>query len=113
MPIYEYQSIAPEEGCSNCRQAFEVIQRVSERPIRHCPACGKDVRKLVSRCRAAIMESSDETRRTESKIRDYEQSGRWSHAAELADSYAEKTKNKQLKSRAMDNYRKAGYDLKE
>jgi putative FmdB family regulatory protein len=113
MPIYEYQTTEPGEGCSHCRQAFEVIQSVSERPIRHCPACGVAVRKLVSRCLAAVVESSDESQRTESKIRGYEQSGMWSHAAELADTYAEKTDNKQLKSRAMDNYRKAGYDLKE
>lgn len=113
MPIYEYQSIEPEEGCHHCRNVFEVIQTVSERPIRRCPACGKAVRKLVSRCRAAVMESSEEAQRTKGKIRDFEQSGMWSHAAELADTYAEKTANKQLKARAMDNYRKAGYDFKE
>lgn len=113
MPIYEYQSIEPNKGCLHCRKTFEVIQSVAERTIRCCPACGKPVRKLVSRCLAAVVESSEEAQRTESKIRDYEQSGMWSHAAELADTYAEKTDNKQLKSRAMDDYRKAGYDFKE
>ena len=34
----------------------------------------------------------------------------WSHAAELADTHSEKTKDKGLKNRALDNYKKAGYD---
>ena len=34
----------------------------------------------------------------------------WSHAAELADKQSEKTKDKGLKTRAIENYKKAGYD---
>jgi hypothetical protein len=34
----------------------------------------------------------------------------WSHAAELADTHAEKIKDKNLKTRALENYKKAGYD---
>jgi hypothetical protein len=34
----------------------------------------------------------------------------WSHAAELADKHSEKTNDKGLKMRALDNYKKAGYD---
>jgi hypothetical protein len=34
----------------------------------------------------------------------------WSHAAELADKHSENIKDKGLKTRALDNYKKAGYD---
>jgi hypothetical protein len=48
---------------------------------------------------------------TDKKIREYEKDGKWSHAAELADKEAEKTKRDDLKTRALENYRKAGYDF--
>jgi hypothetical protein len=35
----------------------------------------------------------------------------WSHAAELADKHSEKTKDKSLRMRALDDYKKAGYDV--
>jgi hypothetical protein len=38
-------------------------------------------------------------------------SGKWSHAAELADKQAEKTKREDLKTRALENYKKAGYNF--
>ena len=34
----------------------------------------------------------------------------WSHAAELADKQSEKTRDKNLKTRALENYKQAGYD---
>jgi putative FmdB family regulatory protein len=34
MPIYEYT-------CKACGHEFEVIQKISDRPIRKCEACGK------------------------------------------------------------------------
>jgi ABC-2 type transport system ATP-binding protein len=48
------------------------------------------------------METPDEDLRVEKKISDYERSGMWSHAAELADKHSEKTKEKGLKMRALD-----------
>ena len=42
MPIYEYQ-------CRSCGHEFEAMQKVSDEPLRDCPACGKpDLTKLVS-----------------------------------------------------------------
>lgn len=42
MPIYEYQ-------CGTCGHEFETMQKVSEDPLRDCPACGRsDLTKLVS-----------------------------------------------------------------
>ncbi len=42
MPIYEYQ-------CSNCHHAFDLIQKMSDEPVKLCPACSKDTAvRLVS-----------------------------------------------------------------
>jgi len=112
MPIYEYESINPEKGCQRCRNRFEIFQKPSEPPISKCPFCGGPVKKVISLCRAAIVETSEETAKVHSKIKQYEKEGMWSHAAELADTYAEKTKDKGLKTRALEDYKKAGYDTR-
>jgi putative FmdB family regulatory protein len=42
MPIYEYQ-------CRSCGHEFEAMQKVSDDPLRDCPACGQSaLTKLVS-----------------------------------------------------------------
>ena len=42
MPIYEYQ-------CKQCGHQLEVIQKISDKRLRKCPACGKQsLSKLVS-----------------------------------------------------------------
>ena len=41
MPIYEYQ-------CPKCG-TFELMQRITEAPIRKCPTCKGKVERLVSR----------------------------------------------------------------
>jgi putative FmdB family regulatory protein len=42
MPIYEYY-------CSHCHHRLELIQKVSDSPETHCPACQTDnLTKLVS-----------------------------------------------------------------
>ena len=42
MPIYEYQ-------CKSCGHEFEAIQKISEDPLKECPACGDlELNKLVS-----------------------------------------------------------------
>jgi putative FmdB family regulatory protein len=111
MPIYEYQATTSKKGCRRCRKPFEALQGIKEAPLSACPECGGSVKRILSRCRAAVVETSEEQRRVESRIRDYEASGMWSHAAELADTHSEKIKDKGLKTRALDNYKKAGYDV--
>jgi len=111
MPIYEYQAADRRQACRRCREPFEVLQDLHEEPLSDCPACGKAVRKVMSWCRAAVAEASPESTRVEQKIKEYEDSGMWSHAAELADKHSEKAKDKSLKMRALDNYKKAGYDV--
>lgn len=42
MPIYEYR-------CDNCSHEFETIQKLSEQPLKTCPACAQEtLRKKVS-----------------------------------------------------------------
>ena len=110
MPIYEYESLEPEKGCPKCTEPFEVIQDISDPPIAFCPSCGGRVCKVISRCRAIIMETPAENSRVENKIKGYEREGMWSHAAELADKHSEKTSDREMKLRALDNYKKAGYN---
>ena len=40
MPTYEYE-------CKSCGHGFEVFQPMSEPPLKDCPECGKEVRRLV------------------------------------------------------------------
>lgn len=111
MPIYEYESIEPDKGCDKCLHPFEIIQQIDEAPLTNCPYCGQEVRKIISWCRAAIVETSEEHVSFEKKINKYEKAGMWSHAAELADKHSEKIKDSGLKTRALENYKKAGYDI--
>ncbi len=42
MPIYEYE-------CGNCGHRLDALQKISEQPLRTCPACSADsLRKLIS-----------------------------------------------------------------
>jgi putative FmdB family regulatory protein len=41
MPVYEYE-------CGGCNKIFEVQQRIADEPVKVCPACGGEVRKLIS-----------------------------------------------------------------
>ena len=110
MPIYEYKTINSANACPYCSGGFETIQQIYEKPLSTCPKCGNKIKKIISWCHCAIIEGSPEQKRVEKKIKRYEESGMWSHAAELADSHSEKTGDKGLKTRALENYKKAGYD---
>ena len=42
MPIYDYK-------CSKCGHQVEIIQKISDKPIKMCPKCGKSsFKKLIS-----------------------------------------------------------------
>ena len=110
MPIYEYQALTPEYACNECRNGFEILQQIHDKPLIYCRHCGNKVKKIISWCRSAVMETSEEHARVSNEITEYEKSGMWSHAAELADKHAETTRDSGLKSRALDNYKKAGHN---
>ena len=112
MPIYEYEAAAPRRACVKCRRGFEALQAIGENPLSKCPSCGAEVKRIISWCRSAVMDRSEDSVRVERRIREYEKSGMWSHAAELADKHSERTKDKDLKLRAVESYAKAGYDTK-
>ena len=84
---------------------------VDENLLSKCPYCGTRVKKIISWCHAAIIDPSPEYTITEKKITEYEKKGFHSHAAEMADKYSHKIKDDLLKERALENYKKAGYDL--
>ncbi|MBU6152914.1 MAG: zinc ribbon domain-containing protein [Bdellovibrionales bacterium] len=41
MPLYEYL-------CEACDNAFEVTQGFNDAPLKNCPKCGGEVKKLMS-----------------------------------------------------------------
>ena len=110
MPIYEYLAVNSDKACAYCGEGFEIIQPMNEKPLLSCPRCRGKIKKIISSCHSAVIERSPDQIRVENRIKDYEKSGMWSHAAELADSHSEKIKDKNLKTRALENYKKAGYD---
>ena len=40
MPTYEYE-------CKSCAHNFEVFQSMSDDPLKDCPECGKEIRRLI------------------------------------------------------------------
>jgi len=40
MPTYEYE-------CKSCSHGFEVFQAMSDPPLKDCPECGKEIRRLI------------------------------------------------------------------
>jgi putative FmdB family regulatory protein len=41
MPTYEYR-------CRDCGHSFEIVQKMSDEPLTHCPECGGDLRKVFA-----------------------------------------------------------------
>jgi putative FmdB family regulatory protein len=109
MPTYGYKAVDLKRSCDHCRGGFEIIQRMTETPLTLCPKCKNTVHRVLF-APAVVIKGSPMTE-TDKKIKDYEKEGKWSHAAELADKEAEKTKRGDLKTRALENYKKAGYNF--
>jgi len=51
MPTYEYE-------CKKCSHRFEVFQSMSDAPVKRCPECGKEVRRLISGGAGVIFKGS-------------------------------------------------------
>lgn len=41
MPTYEYE-------CKSCGHSFEAFQSMKDAPLKECPECGKEVRRLIN-----------------------------------------------------------------
>lgn len=52
MPIYEYEPV--DRDCLMCEGRIEVIQGVRDKPFVHCPYCGLEVRRVISKASIAI-----------------------------------------------------------
>jgi putative FmdB family regulatory protein len=109
MPIYGYRAVDPEKSCDHCRSGFEIIQRITELAFTLCPHCKNPICRVLFA--PAVVIKGGTVTETERKIKEYEKEGKWSHAAELADKESEKTKREDLKTRALENYKKAGYNF--
>ena len=109
MPTYGYRAANLEKSCDHCRSGFEVIQKITEPALTLCPHCKNPIFRALFA--PAILVKGSPVTETERKIKEYEKEGKWSHAAELADKESEKTKREDLKTRALENYKKAGYDF--
>ena len=60
MPVYEYEPV--DHDCLMCPNRVAVIQSASEEPLKYCPDCGLDVRKVISEA-AFKMDRSDKLER--------------------------------------------------
>ena len=109
MPTYAYRAVDSEKSCEHCRSGFEIVQRMSEPALTLCPHCKNGIHRVLF-APAVVIKGSSITE-ADKKIKDYEKEGKWSHAAELADKEAEKTKREDLKVRALEDYKKAGYNF--
>lgn len=58
MPLYEYKAIGNAD-CKLCKDRFEIRQGINDEPLKTCPKCGAEVRKLISRPFILIKESLD------------------------------------------------------
>jgi putative FmdB family regulatory protein len=51
MPTYEYK-------CKECGNLFEVFQSMNSEPVKNCPKCGGEVKKLISAGSGPIFKGS-------------------------------------------------------
>jgi len=109
MPTYEYRAVNLERSCDHCRGGFELVHRMIEPPLTACHRCKNAVRRVLFP--PAVLIKGSPMTETDKKIKEYEREGKWSHAAELADKEAEKTKREDLRVRALEDYKKAGYNF--
>ncbi|MDR3140108.1 MAG: zinc ribbon domain-containing protein [Treponema sp.] len=51
MPTYEYE-------CRSCGYSFDVFQNMSDEPLKNCPQCGKEVRRVINGGTGVIFKGS-------------------------------------------------------
>ncbi|MCU0666163.1 MAG: zinc ribbon domain-containing protein [Candidatus Omnitrophica bacterium] len=51
MPTYEYE-------CLSCAHRFEVVQKMTEAPLKSCPKCKKKLRRLIGSGSGIIFKGS-------------------------------------------------------
>lgn len=48
MPIYEYQASGPK-SCDHCVADFDVMQKMTDMPLKFCPDCHNPIHRKISR----------------------------------------------------------------
>jgi len=51
MPTYVYK-------CNNCDDIFEVFQKISDEPLKRCPVCNGELKRLISGGSGVIFKGS-------------------------------------------------------
>lgn len=51
MPTYDYE-------CSECKDKFEVFQKMTDKLLKNCPSCGGRVKRLIGRGVGLIFKGS-------------------------------------------------------
>jgi putative FmdB family regulatory protein len=69
MPTYEYE-------CISCGLQFERQQTMNDVPIRECPACGEEVRRLISGGIGFIMKTAGVSQCDQMKSCSLEETGK-------------------------------------
>jgi putative FmdB family regulatory protein len=95
VPIYEYE-------CRKCGHRFEVIQKISDPPVKKCEKCKKGKpEKLIS-------SPAIQFKGTGWYVTDYAKSGQEAAKAEKAEKSAESTKSKSSEKSSSKKKDKAG-----
>lgn len=58
MPIYTYRAKDLNDSCDQCREAFEVMQKMSEQAVAVCPGCLKPVVRILHAPQKVRMENT-------------------------------------------------------
>jgi putative FmdB family regulatory protein len=48
MPIYEYLVVEGATPCENCKERFEIFQKVNDPVLNECPECGAPIQRVFS-----------------------------------------------------------------
>jgi putative FmdB family regulatory protein len=73
MPIYEYE---PEDrDCLMCEGRVDVMQGIEEDPLKFCPSCGLEVRRVVSRASFSMRMAPDATKAGQRGFTTWKKSG--------------------------------------
>ena len=48
MPVYVYKVKDKGKGCRYCREGFEILQKVNDKPLKNCPKCGAPVERTLA-----------------------------------------------------------------
>ncbi len=47
MPLYVYEAREKDRSCAKCRDGFEIMQRLDEARLDHCPYCRSPVIRVI------------------------------------------------------------------